>query len=294
LSKIFPCESQIKTKNDIDADTNTDADTESSHNIIHNKQIIEDLGLERIYYGMVSYIILLQYCYEHNTTLVEKLTKPNTSFLDSNRYLILTHNAINQINLLSTNKNGVKHNRLNRNIDSLFSVINYTNTPLGKRYLMSKLCNPITDIKLLNETYDMTEDLILNRSLLNDITLFLKEIPDLERYQRKLYLRIIKPNEFVTLFKSYLTIVKIYTKLYESNLSVKKMLFQASEFNQCLSLIFSKYKLEILSKYKIDNNKLILSESNLNENLLDNKLFFDKQDDKADSYWKDIKRYQEH
>jgi len=95
----------------------------------NNPNIIEELGLERIYYGMVSYILLLQYCYEHNPCLIEKLDKPNTSFLDSENYLILTHNAIQQLDILPNNKN-TKHNRSNKNIDSLFSVVNYTRTKL--------------------------------------------------------------------------------------------------------------------------------------------------------------------
>ena len=84
-----------------------------------SKNIIEDLSLERIYYGTISYIILLQFCYEHNPICIEKLYRPNTSWIDGEKYLILTHNAIDQLDLMP-GKNKAKHNRKNKVIDSLF------------------------------------------------------------------------------------------------------------------------------------------------------------------------------
>lgn len=246
-----------------------------SPNTINNPNIIEELGLERIYYGMVSYILLLQYCYEHNPCLIEKLDKPNTSFLDSENYLILTHNAIQQLDILPNSKT-VKHNRSNKNIDSLFSVVNFTKTALGKRYLLKMLLNPITNTKTLNETYDMVE-YIYDSSL----SLPLKDIPDLERYQRKLYLKIIKPNEFSILFKAYISIVSIYGKLVETPLS--KILFNPTSFNECLSLVLSKYKLDALAGCKLQDQKLESEE----------KIFYDGRDEKTDNYFSQISQLEQ-
>ena len=243
----------------------------------NNPHIIEELGLERIYYGMVSYILLLQYCYEHNPSLIEKLNKPDTSYLDVDNYLILTHNAINQLDIFPSQRSN-KHNRSNKNIDSLFSVVNFTKTALGKRYLSQMLANPITNIKTLNEIYDMTDELISNQTLLTTLRTNLKTIPDIERYQRKLYLRLIKPNEFVILFKSYISIISIYTSLSE-NKFLNKLLFDPSSFNKCLALVLSKYKLDALSNCKIENDKLL----DYTE-----EIFYQGQDNKADSYFSQI------
>lgn len=249
-----------------------------------NNNIIEDLGLERIHYGCVSYIILLQYCYEHNPVLVEKLSKPNTSWLDVDKFLILTHNAMDQLDILpSKNKEVKKHNRLNKNIDSLFSVVNYTRTALGKRHLLCMLSNPITDVEKLNDNYNMIDDLIQRESLLNELRNSLKEVPDLERYQRKLYLKMIKPNEFVTLFQGYLKIIDIYTSIYNSKCELYKLLFDSSQFNECLNLVLSKYNMEVLSTAQPENETLIVEQ----------KLFHDGQDSKLDKYFSDMSKLKE-
>ena len=247
-----------------------------------NKNIIEELNLERLYYGCISYVILLNYCYEHNPTLIEKLSSPNTSWTNQEEYLVLTHNAIDQLDILP-NKNSGKHNRNNKNIDSLLSVVNYTKTNLGKRYLINMLTNPITNIKKLNEIYDMVESLVEDEKLLKELMNLLKQVPDLERYQRKLYLKLIKPNELSVLFNGYIKIAYIYTKIFNAKNKLYKLLFNSEKFNKCLHEVTAKYDLNVLSNSKLDNDKLIVDE----------KLFKLGKDLKFDNYWKELSRLKE-
>ena len=58
-----------------------------------NNIIVEILGLERFHYGTICFIILLQYCYEHNENLVEKIQAPDTMWIDEDTHLVPTHNA---------------------------------------------------------------------------------------------------------------------------------------------------------------------------------------------------------
>ena len=237
------------------------------------KTVIEDLGLERISYGCISYLVLLQYCYEHNSHCIEKLNKPNTSWLEVEKYLILMHNSIGQLNLLPSEKSAIKmrHNRLNKNIDSLFSVVNYTKTSLGKRYLMNMLTCPSTSVKDLNISYDMIEFMTCNRNVLKELSNKLKEIPDIERYQRKLYLKIIKPHELSILFSAYIKIVDIYTTIYNTKEGSKifSLLFDSTEFSECLSKVLSKFKLDVLSKSRIDNGKLVYTNEKIEKGVDD-------------------------
>lgn len=227
--------------------------------VVKNPHIIENLNLERLSFGLTSYILLLQYCYEHNQTLIEKISKPNVDYVDSDKFLVLTYNASLQIDIHPPRfiNNKKTTNRNKRKIDSLFSVVNYTKTNLGKRYLANMLSNPITDIKTLNETYDMVESLNKNPEILSTLSNFLKEIPDLERYHRKLLLKLIKPNEFSTLFKSYNNLIYIYQKLRETKM-LEKLLFDPIPFNSCLNFIYSNYNLDIIEKSQINEDKLII------------------------------------
>ena len=219
-------------------------------NMDRDKIIIEELGLERFYYGTISYVLLLQYCYEHNDQLIERIKKPDTHWLDESQHLILTHNASRQLNLLP-----IKSRK--KTIDSLFSVINHTSTSMGHRFLQDMLCNPLTRVDDINRYYSMISDMI-EIKLIEPMDEHLKKIPDLERYQRKLQLKIIKPNELANLFRGYIEIVNIYSKIVSLDTNLKELLFvQVNEFNQCLSLVLSKYDLNKLTQAVINGNEIV-------------------------------------
>lgn len=183
-------------------------------NKIHNNilqpntfSIIDELNLELFHYGRISYIILLQYCYEHNEILLQQLSKPIVHWTDQNDHIIMTYNAINQLDILA--KNTHKYNSHHQGFDSLISVVDMTSTQIGSRFLRRQILNPITDASQLNKYYDMTDELINNKPLLDCIHLNLQRIPDIERLQRKIQLNIIKPREFILLFNSYKSITNL-------------------------------------------------------------------------------------
>lgn len=216
--------------------------------------VIEDLDLERLFYGTVSFVVLLQFCYERSELLVNKLQKPNLKWLDENKHLVLTHNAIEQLNLLS-NSTGKK----DKVIDSLFSVVNNTSTNLGERYLKNLLLNPITDIAELNIYYSMVEELIENSPLMLEIEKKLSLLCDLEKYHRKLVSETIKPNELCSLFKSYYLVVDICRIIIENEaISSLFHIFLTDEdiqqFNACINSVSQSIDLDILNECKLTND----------------------------------------
>ena len=240
--------------------------------------IIEDLGLERIYYGMVSYVVLLQFCYEHNQVLIEKLAKPNTSYLDADRFLTLTHNAAEQLELLP-NRVKAQHNRKRKTIDSLLSVIDFTQTALGRRNLVKKLTHPIQDISELEASYNQISYLLDHPETVSEWSKLLKQLPDLERYQRKLYLKLVKPHEFYTVFLAYQKVVDLYTSVMTiEDDSFSDLLFEPTQFNECLALVLSKWDIEALALAKVDG-ETIMSQ---------NKVIYEGHDEIDDSLWRDL------
>ena len=220
-----------------------------SSNLETNSLIVEELGLERMLHGIISYIILLQYCYEHNERLIEKLEKPNTEWIDQSKHLIIAHNALKQLDIVNTNKN------------NLIKLLDQTSTSLGKRFLHQNLTNPLTDSSVLNERYEMIAFLVDNPELIKQLEELLKKIPDLDRYQRKLQLGLIKPNEFSTLFKAYISIVSLYRLILQGETPLNKLLFkQVSSFNSCLSEVLSLYNLDNLANSIIEGDRLISPE----------------------------------
>jgi DNA mismatch repair protein MutS len=218
-----------------------------------SQPIIEHLGLERMYYGTISYILLLQYCYEHNETLIKQLQLPETTWSDD-RHLILTDDVASQLNIMPNGEQ--KHGE----IDSLFSVIDNTSTSIGNRYLHMRLCNPLTDVDLIKSYLDMTEELIAEPELLTGLETRLKRLPDIVKLQRKLLLSKLRPAEFSQLFYAYIDVIELYRLLSFSKLAkMKNLLFKGvhvTEFNECMNLLNTLIDFEQLKHCSIYDNIL--------------------------------------
>jgi DNA mismatch repair protein MutS len=150
---------------------------------------IEYIDLEKKPYALISFIILLQFSYEHNERIVEKIKRPES--WEYNSHLILYNNAIHQLNIIPFNNN-----------KSLFDIIQKTSTSMGRRLLKYRIINPITDIKELNKRYDLI-DLFYNSNKIMEIEKVLNEIVDIERFHRKISLQMLHPYEFLNLSYSY-------------------------------------------------------------------------------------------
>ena len=160
--------------------------------------IIEYLDLENKQFGLLSYILVLDFAYEHNSTIIEKICKPE--ILNTSKQLILTNNTINQLNLVENSSQS-----FNSKYNSLYSVINNASTSIGKRLLRNNLLNPILDIDILNERYDSIDSMCnmnSNASYKNYENNLMK-ILDIERLHRKMGLKLLQPSDFAGLDFSY-------------------------------------------------------------------------------------------
>ena len=167
---------------------------------------IEYLNLEYYQNCIVSFILLIHFTENHNNNIIKRLLKPD--FMNDNKNLILYNDSIYQLNIFSHYKHS--------NISSLFDILcKYTTTNIGKRMLKEKLINPITDINILNKSYDAIES-CLNMNYINQCNNILKKICDIERIQRCLIIGNIKPYEYYKLNDSYNNILELYNNINET------------------------------------------------------------------------------
>ena len=236
--------------------------------------VVEDLNLERMNYGTISYILLLRYCYEHDEKIISRISKPETEWTDQSKHLILSHNAINQLDILpSSLQTGAIPNRSVRGkkkIDSLISILDGTSTPGGKRMLQRMLVAPITDVSVLNHFYDTTEEMISRKELIKGVHTKLSQISDLDKLHRKMILLRLTPKELCNLYNSYIRITEIFgliiqnsyeldpnTYLSETHQSRPNLmaLFPPNEivdsFNLCLSYLTTTIDFEKLGSCKM-------------------------------------------
>ncbi len=159
---------------------------------------IEYINLERSPNALISFILLLNFAYEHNENILKKIKKPE--LWEYQEHLILYHNTIYQLNIISNQQqidNSSKYK-------SLYDVLQKTSTSMGRRLLKYRIMNPVTSIKELERRYNQIEKIReLESECLENIEKHLNEIIDMERMHRKMELGVIHPYEFGGLNISY-------------------------------------------------------------------------------------------
>ena len=82
--------------------------------------------------------IFIEYIKIQQPLLISKLQKPELLIPD--KYLYYGNKPIEQLDIISYNNN-----------KSLFNIIDYTATSMGKRYLKNQICLPLTDVNELKK-----------------------------------------------------------------------------------------------------------------------------------------------
>lgn len=218
-----------------------------------NPQIIMDLGLDRLNYGRISYMILLQHCHSHNQNIISKLSQPDTNWLKYNHHMILAHNAIDQLDIIGQNKG--------KKINSLYAVMDQNKTNLGKRALLQMLQNPMYNKCDIEQYYNMVDEMKVNvdgEELWCVIDRMLKELPDIGRLQRKLVIGIISPKELCSLFRAYIRVINIIIILVNLDCpTIQENMFTEeiiTEFNSFMSKYNELLDFTALECCSIDND----------------------------------------
>ena len=212
--------------------------------------VIEYLDLEFMQTGLISYIVLLNFAYKHNETIINKINKPE--IWDSDKYLILTNNSIHQLDLVSAKDN------INKN-SSLFGIINNTSTALGKRLLKEHLLNPIKDITTLNKRYEYIEELLTkdnNCYLYEIIENDLSMIKDLERIHRHITLNILEPYQFHSLDIAYTQVLKIIEYICNNCDIICELIPSQNnivKFHDFINEYRKDFNLDIITNYGLNN-----------------------------------------
>lgn len=174
---------------------------------------IEQLDLDKNIFSIISLVLLFDFVYDKNSKLLNNLAKP-VHYIN-NKHLILGNNAIRQLDIVEKFSSNTKSK-----FRSLFHVINKTSTALGERFLKNRIFSPLINSTDLNQIYDITELLMKNKTY-ESLEEHLDNIRDIERLQRKMELKILKPCEFPQLITSYESITELI-KFLQDNKGCKR------------------------------------------------------------------------
>ena len=154
-----------------------------------------------------SFCYLLDFVYQHNPHLVNKIAEP--IFENCSDRLILANHSLKQLNVIDDSTYNGKYS-------SVLKMLNICLTPMGRRKFAYKFLNPTTNIEYLQREYDITEYFM---TYLEDdnYNSFLKSnlscIKDISKNERQIFLKKITPKSFFTLYNNMLLISKIYDKI---------------------------------------------------------------------------------
>jgi DNA mismatch repair protein MutS len=144
-----------------------------------------------------SFCFLLNYVYEHNPSLTNKISEPLID--NQNNNLLLANHSLKQLNILESEYNGP--------YSSVIKLLNTCRTPVGKRYMNHILLNPIKQVDLLEESYDLIE-----HALSKQFACCL-QIKDIEKIIRKIIHKKASPSDYYYLYECGETLLEIFTSL---------------------------------------------------------------------------------
>lgn len=155
-----------------------------------------------------SFCFLLDFVYQHNPHLVNKISEP--IFENCSTRLVLANHTLKQLNIINDGTvNSSKYSCVS-------NMLNNCLTPMGKRKFLYNLLNPICDQNVLQREYDITEYFIKN--WFQDEKFFtnnLSTIKDLSKWGRQIFIKKITPKAFYNLHNNILSIKKVYDKVIE-------------------------------------------------------------------------------
>jgi len=209
--------------------------------------VFENLNLEMFGLARLALVVLLEYSSSHQSNLLNNIEKP-VSFT-SDKYLYFGNRALEQLQ-----------------DNHFFSVINFTKTVLGQRFLNDAITKPLIEVEELNSRYNSIEK-IINMNFNNNLNNFLEDIFDIERLHRRIDMNNLHPFELNQIYLSFYQISKLLNFLENKKLDI----LHNNNFNELNK------EIKIFSSY-IESNFIIseLDNTNFSNYFEDNKTFFKK------------------
>lgn len=200
-------------------------------NTFHNNSLLsiyDKLYITQDSYVESSLISLVCFLNDHFPSL-KKILESNTIW-NPDSSVFLGNNVLNQLNILSSNNDGI------------FSFFKKTNTPMGKRDIYEYILNPISDKKILEKRIELLDFVYSMDPLIKKkIEGCLKQISDLPRIHHKFSIYTINAQDILAVEQSYQRILEITELLQNTNLSNNTW---KKEINQYLEFFYSQFDIE--------------------------------------------------
>ena len=231
---------------------------------INSGNSVEALNLERREEVLISYIYLLNYIYEHKNSLIDSLERPEE--INNNKYLVLTADSVRQLNILNNYSFYSGRNK------DLFSLLNKTVTPLGKRLYKNRLLYPCLNIQEINNRYDIVDLLIKDKNYEKVRTHFCR-INDFEKSLRKMSINLLSTTNFYSDYLCYEYVLN-NINFIKSN---EELLDKYQSFNESFTA-FNGYYAFITNTFEFNNFSCYLTNNDIQKSLFKPGIYDDLDD----------------
>jgi DNA mismatch repair protein MutS len=176
--------------------------------------VIEQLDLEKFLYATKALVILIDFCADHQQSAIHKLSPP--IFFSNSKSVVLGNNAQYQLNIIESDTYDSKGR-----IKSLLDVVNKASTSMGKRFVKNRLMFPLVNTHDLNKIYNIV-DIFIKKNKWKKIDVYLSNINDIERLERKMCLLTLQPYEMFYFIESLRSSCDLFTYM-NKNKRLKKV-----------------------------------------------------------------------
>lgn len=200
---------------------------------------LEGLGIENTKFALSSAGALLDYLKRTQKSHLRHIRKLTPYSLK--KYMILDETTQQNLEIKRNIYSGEKKG-------CLLSIIDHTITALGKRLLEKWITQPLLEIVSIKRRQDAVEELKEKKDFRSQIRKLLKGIIDLERLAGKLELKIITPQELLSLKNSLFHVSEIKALLKDVQSDILKQIRQClKELPEIQELITSAIREDALS-----------------------------------------------
>ena len=155
-------------------------------------------------YGLQSYVYLINFIFEHNPNLINKIQEP---IIENNTdRMLLANHSLQQLNVIDDNKYKGK-------LSSVSKLLNNCITPMGIRKFKYNILHPTVNQYKMERSYNITEYLLTNDILWKSWRNDLKNIKDIEKLNRQIYLKRITPSNLFSFYENLSTIKEIFDNI---------------------------------------------------------------------------------
>jgi DNA mismatch repair protein MutS len=164
---------------------------------------------------------ILQYLRDTHKTVFGHLKNPMK--LASRETMMLDEATISNLEIVENQQDGTRNR-------TLFSVLNNTKTPMGRRTLERNLLQPLVLRDKIDERLELVDFFYQRADLTDEITTHLKEILDMERILSRFTIGKIQPRNFIAMKQSI-----------SASMKIKKIIHNCTIDNSMLNPLYEEF-----------------------------------------------------